>query len=181
MNGDFWGNIFKSAGLSGLYAIIFLAAMAGIIMIFALIAKKDVVFKDILSMSSIFSLNFLAIAVVAILGLLNVWVDNTDFNGIVNMITNLVTSLVFIYAVVLMIQGITTVTGFNIFKSTAIFVASAIILLFVCGKMITTFAADFRISFGGYNNSLNSSASSATVNSLLKKTEDLMKQYNFSY
>ncbi len=180
LTGDFWGALFKNFGLSSLYAVIFLAAIAGIIMIFALIAKKDVVFKDILSMSSIFSLNFLAVAVVAVLGLLNVWVINADFNGIMNLIMNLVTSLVFVYAAVLMIQGITTVTGFNLFKSTTIFVASAIILIFICGKMISTFAADFSMSFGGYNNSLSSSTSAVTaINQVNSTYKDIMKQYGF--
>ena len=153
VDADFFGTLFKNLGLSALYIAIFLAAIAGIIMVFALISKKTVTFKDIFSMSSIFSLNFLALAVSLIIGLFAGWVGNIDFYSITGLISNIVVSLVFVYAGILIIQGINEVSGFNIFKSTAIYVVSIIMMAFIFGKMITTFYADFSISFGQYSNS----------------------------
>ena len=123
INGDFFAGLFQNLGLSLLYVAIFMAAIAGIFMIVALIGKKTVAFKDIFSMTSIFSLNFLAIAVSMFIGLFAGWVSNVDFTSIINLINNVIVSLVFVYAGILIIQGINDVTGFNIFKSTAIYLS----------------------------------------------------------
>ena len=126
LDGDFFGALFKNLGLSTLYVIIFLAAISGIIMIVALISKKTVSFKDIFSMSSIFSLNFLAVSVSLILSLIIGWVGNVDFSSVMYLLSNIVVSLVFVYACILIIQGINQVSSFNIFKSTAVYVVSII-------------------------------------------------------
>jgi len=171
LTGDFWGELFKNAGLSALFAVIFLAAIAGIIYLSALIAKKNVSYNYVLSICSIFSLNFLAGAVVSIIALLNVWVSNADFNSIISQIIYLITSLVFVYAIVLIIQGVNQLTGFSLAKSTVIIIASSIIILFIGGKIVKEFPANFNVSFGGYSNSVSSSSSSAA------SAIDALKQY----
>lgn len=166
LNGDFWGQLFKSVGLSALYVVLFLAVIAGIIYVFALIAKKSANYKDILSMSSIFSLNFLAVSVTAIIGLAFSWVDNADFSSVIGMISGLIASLVFVYATVMIIQGISSVTEFNLFKSTAIFVVSSLLVVFIAGKIVTDLPkdGDLGLSFGNYSNSVTKT--NEIVNSL---------------
>ena len=178
LTGDFWGQLFKGLGLSALYAVIFIAAIAGIIYIFTLIARKDTSYRDILSMGSIFSLNFLAVAVTSLIGLLNVWITSADFVSIVNQITGLVTSLVFVYATVLIIQGIASVTSFNMIKSTAIFVVSMALIVFITGKIVQDLPknGDFSIDFGGYSNSI--SKTTQIVNSLKSSLDSLYKLYS---
>jgi hypothetical protein len=168
LTADFWGETFKSFGLGFLYAAIFLFAIAGIMMIFALISRKTTTFKDIFAMGSIFSLNFLAVAITSIIGLLIVWITNADFVSIVGLVNNLIISLVFVYAGVLIIQGISTVTAFNFFKSTAIYVLSTILLVFIMGKVIKTFPNDFGISFGQYSN--GSSVNLISIDSVLNSS-----------
>ena len=178
MNGEFFGTLFKNLGFSALYVVIFMFAIAGIIMIFALISKKDVNFGSIFSMSSIFSLNFLAVSVASIVGLLSVFIVNADFSSVIGLINNLIVSLVFVYAGALIIQGITTVTGFNLFKSTIIYVASAILMIFILGKIITTFGNDFSLSFGSYSNSaLNTNSTASVVENSIK--EAINKYLNY--
>jgi len=173
LSGEFFGELFKNLGLSALYVVIFLAAISGIIMVVALISKKTVAFKDIFSMSSIFSLNFLAVSVSLVFSLIAGWVNNIDFSSIIYLLSNIVVSLVFVYACILIIQGINQVSGFNIFKSTAIYVVSIILMAFIFGKVIKTFPNDFSISFGSYSNSaLNSGSYSSFTSSLEKAIED---------
>lgn len=173
LTGEFWGQLFKSIGLSSLYIALFLAIIAGIIYVFALVAKRSAEYKDILSMNSIFSLNFLAVAVSAIVKLAFSWVDSADFSSVITMICGLLTSLVFVYAAVLIIQGISEVTQFNFFKSTAIFVVSSVLIVFIAGKIVTDIPAngDFGLSFGGYSNSVSKTSD---VLDSLKTLRDLL-------
>lgn len=160
--GEYFGGLVKNIGLVSLYASLFIFAIAGIIMIFALVSKKDIKFSSVLSMSSIFSLNFLALSASLIIGLISTWVSTTswlsnqDLLNIINLISNIIVSLTFVYAGALIAQGISTVTDFNLFKSTVIYVISALLMIFILGKMMTTFSVYFDINFGGYSNGSSS-------------------------
>jgi hypothetical protein len=98
-------------------------------------------------------------------------VDNADFASVISLINSLIISLVFIYAAVLIIDGISEVTGFDMLKSAAILVVSTLLITFLMGKLFhSDFSGYFNISFGGYN-----SPSSVTVQSIQNTVQDSLK------
>lgn len=163
LTGDFWGQIFKSAGLSSLYAALFLFAVAGIVLVVSLIKKRQPSFNDTMSISSIFSLNFLAVALASIVGLLAVWINNTDFSSIILLISSMITGLVFIYSMILIVQGVSDISGLSLITSVALVVVSTALLIFVGGKIVKGLTSDINVSFGGYNNSVSSAVNIMTA------------------
>lgn len=175
-NGDFWSLLFKNLAMTSLYSIAFIAIIAGVVTIFVLIAKKDHQFKDVVASISVFSLNFLAVAIAAVIGMISVWIKNIDFDSFIGLVNNLIISTIFIYTCVIIIVDIIKLTGQNLLKSTAIFVGSTILVTFILGKMITTFGSDFGISFGQYRNSIsNSNASQSYLEAITEKVNDTIE------
>lgn len=172
-SGEYFGELFKGIFLSILFACIFLSAITGIIYIITLIAKKVTKFSDLFSVISLFSLNFLAVATAAIIGVLLVWLTDVEVLSFVAMLKSLVTSLVFVYTMILIINGIVKTTNFNLFISCLIYVIPSIIFVFIMGKIISTFPIYFSLSFGNYG------GVSDSVSSALNALKNLMESYGF--
>lgn len=157
--------LIKSIGLNSLYAAILLALIASIVMIFVLITKKNNQFKDIVTSVSVFSLNFLAVALTSTVGLLTVWVSNSDFSSFVNLLNNIIMSSIFTYTGVIIVIDIIKLTSLSLLKSTLIYVGSIILIVFMLGKMFDASTDYLNVSFGGYSNN-SVSQSSGIINSL---------------
>lgn len=69
------------------------------------------------------------------------------------------------------------IASLSLFKSTAIYVVSAILMIFLMGKMISSFSNDFGVSFGKYTNSSYDKYSVSSAGTVEDTLNNALKSY----
>lgn len=167
-SGDFLWSLVKNIGFGAFYALSFLFAIAGIVMVISLVAKKDAKFSSVFSVMSVFSLNFITTAINSVISLVLSWINSSDFSNIVFVLVNIIVSIIFVYTCSLIIHGIASMAKFSLLKSTIVYVASTVVLMFVFVKIIDGFPLFFNVSFGQYGGFSGSGGSLSSALDLLK-------------
>lgn len=174
MNGEFWGEIFKTISLSAVYVIGFLFLLAGVVYVLSMVGQKQADFNKSFGLTSILSLNYLAASVTMVLGLLSLYI--TDISEFISLLTISIGAIAFVYTTVLLIQGIVDNIGLSYFVTVTVFVVTVVLGTFIMGKMIKGFGRYFSVSFGSFGNNTG-----LLVSELSKSLNDLDDIFDFDF
>ena len=168
ITGKYLWQIVSAQLYTALSAIIFVGIVALIVFVAGKISQKRSSFADSLAVSSVFSLNFLAISVTAVLGLFTIWIPSIA--QFVILLTTITTGLAMVYSTVILIQALVQLYQYSYLRAVLIYVTSSIVLTFLVSQLFTTFSLYFSVNFG----SVSGGVSAASIASMMNNFQNFL-------
>lgn len=172
LSGDLFGSIIKGMFFSSFYSLIFLFSLAGIILLLCVLKKKNINFGQSFALSSVFSINFLTVALGAFFALFISL--NSDITKIILLVNSIFSSAILIYSSIIIIQGINNITDLSVFKAAFFYISLVLIWVFISGELIENFNQHFLLSFGNFGQ-----VETPNVIEDLNTFENMIKDFNF--
>ncbi|MEI6266539.1 MAG: YIP1 family protein [bacterium] len=164
ITGQLFWEIIKVQFFTVISGIGFLAIVALIAFLSGKISQKQATFADNLAVSSVFSLNFLAIGVSSFFGLFYIWFPSIA--QFVLLLQTVIPSLALVYSTVILIQALVELYQYSYLRAVLIYVTSSIVILFIVGQLFTSFDLYFNVDFGSVGGGISGISLVSMMNNL---------------